>query len=171
MKSKARKTIVRVGALTAALAVFCTTGVMARTRSAELHLVASVKADCSIDAPTSLDLGTYVSNQDRPLKTQSKMLLIACTKGTPDVRVALSEGRHFMNGHRHLRGPAPGHRKIEYEIYVGPLYKEVWNTVHTVTYKAKNDKPFALTLYGKVFKNQKVPPGEYHDHLVATVEF
>jgi spore coat protein U-like protein len=163
--------IVRAGALTAALAVFCTAGAMARSRSAELHLVASVKADCSIDAPASLDLGTYVSGQNQPLKTQSKLLMIACTKGAPDVHVILSEGRHFLDGHRHLRGPAPGNRKIEYEIYVGPKYKEVWNPVHPVTYKPKSDKPFALTLYGKVFKNQKVPPGEYHDHLIATVEF
>lgn len=66
---------VKLGALTMALALLCGNGAMARSRSAELHLTAFVKADCSLTALGNLDLGTYESGQKKALNVEATPVL------------------------------------------------------------------------------------------------
>lgn len=119
----------------------------------------------------ALNFGTYgaANIRGRALKAADKVLSIACTKGSPGVRIALSNGRHFTNGKRHMHDS--NKVRIAYQIYTSRTHKTVWNELNTVSYSPTSDAPTEIKMFGKIPGGQHVESGEYHDTVVATVDF
>lgn len=158
-------------ALAVILVIALTAPALARSQSAQLTVSTSVMANCRIAAPFALNFGTYhESNTDgKPIRKREKVLLIACTKGAMGVDVGLSHGRHWEHKERHMTGPH--HERVAYQIYTSAKHKTVWDESHTVKYVPRTDQPTYITMFGEVFGKQNPRAGEYHDTLVATVNF
>jgi spore coat protein U-like protein len=149
----------------------CSGVVLAKSRTASVGVSAKVSANCLVNSPLALDLGTYGSaNVDgKALVNKGRVLSIACTRGSAGVRIALNNGSHFSNSQRHVLGPKK--KKVAYQIYTSDSHKTVWNSTNTVAYTTKSDAATAISLYSKVPGGQKPPPGQYSDTLTATVDF
>jgi len=143
----------------------------AKTLTTSIGVTASVSANCRVNSPVALSLGTYGSSNagGKALAGNGKVLSIACTKGTAGVRIALNNGTHFSNSKRHVLGP--NSKKVSYQIYTNSGLTTVWNSKNTVAYTPKSDVATAIEMYSKVPGGQKPPPGQYSDTLTATVDF
>jgi spore coat protein U-like protein len=149
----------------------CTVGAFAKSRTAAVGVSAKVSADCVVNSPLALDLGTYgaANVKGKALVSNGRVLSIACTRGAAGVRIALNNGTHFSNANRHVLGPKS--KKVAYQIYTTKSLKTVWNATNTVAYAPKSDDATAIALYSKVPGGQKPPAGQYSDTLTATVDF
>jgi spore coat protein U-like protein len=161
------KYLVLLGALMLAL----TCASREATNSATMRLSAQVRANCVVRSPLGLDFGTYDPHaKGAAPEAVANALSIACTKGTPGIRVALDGGESFADSHRNLRDDA--NHTIAYEIYTGPDHATVWNMIATVAYLPTTGQPTAIPLYGRVLAvNAKPEPGHYVDTLLAMVNF
>ena len=149
----------------------CTGAAFATSRTASVGVSAKVSANCQVNSPLALDLGTYGSRNvnGKALVGKSRVLSIACTRGSAGVRIALNNGTHFSNSKRHVLGPKS--KKVAYQIYTTASRKTVWNSTKTVAYTARSNAATAIALYSKVPGGQKPPAGQYSDTLTATVDF
>lgn len=149
----------------------CSGSAWAKTRTAPVGVTASVTANCRLNSPVALALGTYGSSNagGKALVGNGKVLSISCTKNAPAVRIALNNGTHFSNSKRHVAGP--NSKKVAYQIYTGSNLKTVWNSSNTVAYTPRSSAATSISMYSKVPGGQKPPPGQYSDTLTATVNF
>ena len=149
----------------------CSGGALAGTRTTSVTISANVSANCRVNSPLALDLGTYGSANVKgtALVGKGRVLSIACTRGSAGVRIALNNGTHFSNSKRHVLGPQS--KKVAYQIYTTANLTTVWNSANTVAYSPKSSNATAIALYSKVPGGQKPPAGQYSDTLTATVDF
>jgi spore coat protein U-like protein len=149
----------------------CSAGASANSRTASVGVSAKVSANCVVNAPLALDLGTYGSSNvnGKALIGKGRVLSIACTRGSTGVRIALNNGTHFSNSKRHVLGPKS--KKVAYQIYTTDTLNTVWNSTNTVGYAPKSSAATTIALYSKVQGGQNPPPGQYSDTLTATVNF
>lgn len=141
------------------------------TNSTTFDVSAQVRANCVVRSPLGLDFGTYDPHaKGSPPETVVNALSIACTKGSPGIRVALDGGESYADSHRNLHDDT--HHRIGYEIYTGPDHATVWNMINTVAYVPATSQPTAIALYGRVLTPTSKPePGHYVDTLLAMVNF
>jgi spore coat protein U-like protein len=151
--------------------VVCSGGASAKTRTASISVTANVAANCLVNSPLALDLGTYgaANVKGKALVGKGRVLSIACTRGSAGVRIALNNGTHFSNANRHVLGPKS--KKVAYQIYTTKGLATIWNATNTVAYTPKSSAATTISLYSKVPGGQKPPPGQYSDTLTATVDF
>ena len=155
----------------AALMLALTCASREATNSTTLELSAQVRANCVVRSPLGIDFGTYDPHaRGSAPEAVANALSIACTKGSPGVRVALDGGESYADSHRNLRDDA--NHTIGYEIYTGPDHATVWNMIQTVAYVPVTSQPTAIPLYGRVLPQPAKPePGHYVDTLLAMVNF
>ncbi len=141
------------------------------TNSTIFEVSAQVRANCVVRSPLGLDFGTYDPRaRGSAPEAVANALSIACTKGSPGIRVALDGGESYSDSHRNLRDDA--NHMIGYEIYTGPDHATVWNMIQTVGYVAATSQSTAIPLYGRVLPLATKPePGHYADTLLAMVNF
>lgn len=161
----------RAALLAVLLLAVCSGGVSAKTRTTSVSVSAKVSANCLVNSPLALDLGTYGAKNvnGKALLGKGRVLSIACTRGTPGVRIALNNGTHFSNSKRHVLGPKS--KKVAYQIYTTNNLTTVWNSANTVGYTPTSSAATTIALYSKVPGGQNPPPGQYSDTLTATVNF
>ncbi len=148
---------------------------LAGTATANLSVTADVSANCTIST-TALSFGSY-----DPIVTHKSTDLLGtgtvtttCTNGA-SVTVTLDQGSNPAAGSTDdvpLRQMANGSNKLAYFLYSDSGRTTVWgNTSGTGKSDTGTGEASALTIYGKVPKDQNVAAGSYSDTVIATVTF
>ena len=151
---------------------------------ASLSVSADINASCTIST-TDLSFGTYdaiVANASQDL-TATATISTTCTSGATSV-VTMGGGDHpsFSRG----RGPGSGTIRnmanegstsyLRYEIYADASHTIVWNysqvSMSSVASVTGTGASQDMTVYGKVFKNQKdAAAGSYADTVTIGVNY
>jgi len=142
-----------------------------------LAVSASVGASCTIST-TDLSFGTYdgiVAHASQDL-TETATMSATCTTGSIVV-ITMGAGHHghYLPPSRHMKNEG-SNSYLKYEIYADAGHTFVWNydktRMRTVTEVVGNGAPQNMTIYGKVFKNQKdAEAGSYTDTITIGVHY
>ena len=145
--------------------------------TANLAVSASVGASCTIST-TDLSFGTYdgiVAHASQDL-TETATMSATCTTGSIVV-ITMGAGHHghYLPPSRHMKNEG-SNSYLKYEIYADAGHTFVWNydktRMRTVTEVVGNGAPQNMTIYGKVFKNQKdAEAGSYTDTITIGVHY
>jgi spore coat protein U-like protein len=99
-----------------------------------------------------------------------------CTTGSIVV-ITMGAGHHghYLPSSRHMKNEG-SNSYLKYEIYADAGHTFVWNydqtRMRTVTEVVGNGAPQEMTVYGKVFKNQKdAVAGSYTDTVTIGVNY
>ena len=144
-----------------------------------LAVSASVAASCNIST-TDLDFGTYdgiVAHASQDL-TKTATISATCTSGSIVV-ITMGAGHHghYLAPSRHMKNEG-SNSYLKYEIYADASHTIVWNysqvsmsSVASVTGTGTGASQ-DMTVYGKVFKNQKdAAAGSYTDTVTLVVNY
>ncbi len=142
-----------------------------------LAVSANVAASCNIST-TDLDFGTYdgiVAHASQDL-TKTATMSATCTSGSIVV-ITMGAGHHghYLAPSRHMKNKE-SNSYLKYEIYADPGHTFVWNydktRMRAVTEVVGNGAPQNMTIYGKVFQNQKgAVAGSYTDTVTIGVHY
>ena len=145
--------------------------------TANLTVSASVGTSCTISS-TDLSFGTYdgiVAHASQDL-TETATVSATCTTGSIVV-ITMGAGHHghYLPSSRHMKNEG-SNSYLKYEIYADAGHTFVWNydqtRMRTVTEVVGNGAPQEMTVYGKVFKNQKdAAAGSYTDTVTIGVHY
>jgi spore coat protein U-like protein len=145
--------------------------------TANLTVSASVGTSCTISS-TDLSFGTYdgiVAHASQDL-TETATMSATCTTGSSAV-ITMGAGHHghYLPPSRHMKNEG-SNSYLKYEIYADAGHTFVWNydktRMRTVTEVVGNGAPQNMTIYGKVFKNQKdAEAGSYTDTVTIGVHY
>jgi spore coat protein U-like protein len=145
--------------------------------TANLTVSASVGTSCTISS-TDLSFGTYdgiVAHASQDL-TETATITTTCTTGSSAV-ITMGAGHHghYLPPSRHMKNEE-SNSYLKYEIYADAGHTFVWNydqtRMRTVTEVVGNGAPQEMTIYGKVFKNQKdAAAGSYTDTVTIGVNY
>jgi spore coat protein U-like protein len=145
--------------------------------TANLTVSASVGTSCTISS-TDLSFGTYdgiVAHASQDL-TETATITTTCTTGSSAV-ITMGAGHHghYLPPSRHMKNEE-SNSYLKYEIYADAGHTFVWNydqtRMRTVTEVVGNGAPQEMTIYGKVFKNQKdAAAGSYTDTVTIGVHY
>ena len=144
-----------------------------------LAVSASVGASCTIST-TDLSFGTYdgiVAHASQDL-TETATITTNCTTGSIVV-ITMGGGQYgAWNRRSRIRQMKNegSNSYLKYEIYADAGHTFVWNydktRMRTVTEVVGNGAPQNMTIYGKVFKNQKdAEAGSYTDTITIGVHY
>ena len=147
--------------------------------TANLAVSASVGASCTIST-TDLSFGTYdgiVAHASQDL-TETATITTNCTTGSIVV-ITMGGGQYgAWNRRSRIRQMKNegSNSYLKYEIYADAGHTFVWNydktRMRTVTEVVGNGAPQNMTIYGKVFKNQKdAEAGSYTDTITIGVHY
>ena len=145
--------------------------------TANLDVSASVSTSCTISS-TDLSFGTYdgiVAHASQDL-TETATITTTCTTGSSAV-ITMGAGHHghYLPPSRHMKNEE-SNSYLKYEIYADAGHTFVWDydqtRMRTVTEVVGNGAPQEMTIYGKVFKNQKdAAAGSYTDTVTIGVHY
>jgi spore coat protein U-like protein len=145
--------------------------------TANLTVSASVGTSCTISS-TDLSFGTYdgiVAHASQDL-TETATITTTCTTGSSAV-ITMGAGHHghYLPPSRHMKNEE-SNSYLKYEIYADAGHTFVWDydqtRMRTVTEVVGNGAPQEMTIYGKVFKNQKdAAAGSYTDTVTIGVHY
>ena len=145
--------------------------------AANLTVSADINASCTIST-TDLSFGTYdgiVAHASQDL-TETATMSATCTTGSIAV-ITMGAGHHghYLPPSRHMKNEE-SNSYLKYEIYADAGHTFVWNydptRMRTVTEVVGNGAPQNMTIYGKVFKNQKdAAAGSYTDTVTIGVHY
>ena len=147
--------------------------------TANLTVSASVGTSCTISS-TDLSFGTYdgiVAHASQDL-TETATISTTCTTGSIVV-ITMGGGQYgAWNRRSRIRQMKNegSNSYLKYEIYADAGHTFVWNydktRMRTVTEVVGNGAPQNMTIYGKVFKNQKdAEAGNYTDTVTIGVHY
>ena len=162
-------------------AIAISTAVLTLTAYADatgnLAVSASVSASCNIST-TDLSFGTYdgiVAHASQDL-TETATMSATCTTGSIAV-ITMGAGHHghYLPPSRHMKNEE-SNSYLKYEIYADADRTFVWSwdrfrmsSVASVTGTGADQE---MTVYGKVFKNQKdAAAGSYTDTVTIGVNY
>ena len=156
--------------------------VYAFTTTADMNVSADINASC-IMSSTDLDFGDYDAtgvNVTADL-TATATISTTCTSGTNGV-ISMSGGSHVLycessKCHRQMAN-IDASNFLRYNIYTqeNGTWKHVWSDnparVREVAHVMGAGVPRNLTVYGRIFKNQKtVAAGSYADKVNITLTY
>ena len=184
MKTKLNQSKLKLAIVSAMLLGTAGITAPAYALDASLSVSADINASCTIST-TDLSFGTYdaiVANASQDL-TETATISTTCTSGATSV-VTMGGGDHpsFSRG----RGPGSGTIRnmanegstsyLRYEIYADASHTIVWNysqvSMSSVASVTGTGASQDMTVYGKVFKNQKdAAAGSYADTVTIGVNY
>jgi len=155
----------------ATLTVVSSGAALADSKYDTFTVKASVVAKCTIDTTAaSIDFGSYdaFSTTDYAV---SSTVSIACTKGAPDLTLALSGGaKPTTIGGATMNQMSGASDLLAYGLYQDSDHTTPWHgTSRKIASATKNAVPY--TIYGVVPKGQNVSVGDYSDTVTATINF
>ena len=70
----------------------------------------------------------------------------------------------------------PQGTELDYNLYLDATRRSIWGsgqgyTEAYVDSKPPKDTPVTVVVYGRIFRNQDVPAGQYSDVVIATIHF
>ena len=146
---------------------------------ASLSVSADINASCTIST-TDLSFSAYdaiVANASQDL-TETATISTNCTTGSIGI-ITMGGGQYgAWNRRSRIRQMKNegSNSYLKYEIYADAGHTFVWNydqtRMRTVTEVVGNGAPQEMTIYGKVFKNQKdAAAGSYTDTVTIGVNY
>ena len=127
---------------------------------------ARVANTCVLNMATDLDFGT-VSQLDRPRDASSHIQLRCATDASWSM--TLDNGLNAANGQRRM---ASNGDFLPYQLYMDPALLIPWgDTIPTGAADTGENEDVSLTVYGRVFPQPAVVPGQYSDTITVTLTF
>ena len=151
-----------LGVLTASL---LTAGPASAERQDHFTVRVHVVEECQIVAQ-DLNFGIV---EPPEAKTGNTVLNLHCTPGT-SADVTLGDGASGNARRRYMQGPA----ELEYQLYRDAALRDPIDEVGaTFVVKGRDNdgQVIPLRVYGEIPAGQQVPPGEYVDLILVTVQF
>jgi spore coat protein U domain-containing protein, fimbrial subunit CupE1/2/3/6 len=126
---------------------------------------------CSIET-RPLSFGTYDPLSDRAADATGQIIYV-CSKNK-NISIALSEGSSNSFDPREMLGP--GGQSLRYNIYLDATRQTIWGNGRSYTevyvdLKPPRDTPVIVATYGRIFRGQEAPAGQYTDTITATINF
>ena len=151
--------------LTAALALGAAALVAApalaqQTDTDTLSLNVVVQNSCSITG-TTINFGTYTSNQPNPLDAEGTLAYQDCPA---DATVTLSGGEYGSVNDRRLIN---GSNTLMYQLYQDAGRVTAWTGAVTVPELGSG----SMIVYARIGNQQMVQPGPYQDSIQITISF
>jgi len=138
-------------------------------------LPVSAGAACNVVAP-DLSFGPYDPLAATASVTTSGTIVVFCNSSPPPtvtvtIGPSVTSGAFFPRRMRHAAGPDV----LDYNLYVDPAAAVVWGDgrpgTGVRTDRVFGNKPWILTIYGRMPPGQDVSPGRYADSLSISVMF
>ncbi len=133
-----------------------------------------VLAACMVSAP-NVSFGLYDGLSGAPATT-SAVAVVTCNQAPPPT-VALAIGPSSVSGSffpRRMR-QSGGTDTLSYNFYTDPGLTRIWGdgTGGTAVQSARvfKNKPWSVTLYGRIPAGQDVSVGSYSDAITLTINF
>jgi spore coat protein U-like protein len=122
--------------------------------------------NCSIQFG-SINFGSFSTLSTQPIDS-STVISGHCT-GPTTLHLTLGTG----NGAAFDRHLAHGQHKLRYNLYLDAPRSQVWGdgTRGTQAQLVRVQGNFSFPVFARIFPNQEIPAGAYHDDLVITVDF
>ena len=173
--------------LASVLSLFAVTGlfsartVEAGSSTSSLSISATVVANCTITTSSAIAFGNYdpvAANAATPLDATGT-LSVACTKGSPGVKIALATGTNPSGGSTctaPARNMNNGANLLAYALYQDSGRTQTWGcdtsaSGNAVSYNPASKAAVAMTVYARIPAGQDIPAGAYADTVVATISF
>ncbi len=131
----------------------------------------TAEQSCTIST-RSMNFGNYDPLADANVDGTTS-IIYTCTKNK-DIRIGLTEGSNHSFDPRAMVGP--NGVTLEYNLYLDATRRSIWGSGqgYTEAYfdsKPPRDTPVTVVVYGRIFRNQDVPAGEYADMVLASIHF
>jgi spore coat protein U-like protein len=144
--------------------VLCLTSNAARGQTADLNVVATVEASCTLNGGT-LDFGAYRSEESKAARTR---ISYRCPEGM-EISLTLSPGRQPEGRERAMLRDG-GDDVLRYQLYQDAGRSQVWGDQgDALTIPSTADGDAAVDVFGEIESGQAVPPGTYRDTVVITL--
>ena len=151
----------------------------AASTNTTFQVQATVIANCTISA-VNLNFGNYdpisanaAAGSDLYGNTT---VTVACTKGAPNVWIGLDAGANSASAVGTTRAMASAGNFLNYDLYLAnpnPAPGAVWGNTQATgkSYVAASKAATAITVFGRVPKNQDAAVGTYTDTITATINY
>jgi spore coat protein U-like protein len=136
----------------------------ARGQTADLNVVATVEASCTLRGGT-LDFGSYRTEED---KTAQATISYMCPEGM-EIGLTLSQGRQPQGQERAMMRD-DGREVLHHQLYQDAARSQVWGDQgDALTISSTADGDATVDVYGEIGAGQSVPPGTYRDTVLITL--
>ena len=156
-------------------AAFFSAEAFAGTATGTLTVSATVSSSCAVSSGGgTLSFGAYdpVNANANTALTQSGTFQVQCTNGTT-ATILLGQGSNPSSGSTDalpLRNMTNGNSTLQYQLYTTAGRTVVWDNAIGVSQLATGMAQ-TITVYGSVLAGQNVPPGNYTDVVVISVNY
>jgi spore coat protein U-like protein len=150
------------GPLLAGLALY--TAGAARGQTADLNVVATVEASCTLNGGT-LDFGAYRSEEGA---TGRARISYRCPEGM-EISLAMGPGRQ-ADGRARAMVRDGGDEVLRYQLYQDAGRRQVWGDQgDALIIRSTDDGESGVDVFGAIEAAQEVPPGTYRDTVLITL--
>jgi spore coat protein U-like protein len=136
----------------------------ARGQTADLNVVATVEASCTLNGGT-LDFGAYRSEEGA---TGRARISYRCPEGM-EISLALGPGRQ-ADGRARAMVRDGGDEVLRYQLYQDAGRRQIWGDQGDArTIPTTEDGESGVDVFGAIEAGQQVPPGTYRDTVLITL--
>jgi spore coat protein U-like protein len=136
----------------------------ARGQTADLNVVATVEASCTLNGGT-LDFGPYRSEESKQARTS---ISYRCPEGM-EISLSMGPGREADGPARAMQRDG-GDGALRYQLYQDAGRSQVWGDQgDALTIPSTDDGETSVDVFGVIEAGQEVPPGTYRDTVVITL--
>lgn len=164
--ARRRRIGIAAAVLVANWACAWTVAAQTQTATGTLTVTATVESSCSISGGT-LAFGAYGSGQSTDLDGQGQINYTNCPAGT--LTFDLDNGQNANGTQRRMKS---GNNFLQYEIF-----RNAGRTIRWGSGSEANAQQLlqagngSVPVYGRIPRNQAVPPGSYSDTITITLRF
>jgi spore coat protein U-like protein len=136
----------------------------ARGQTADLNVVATVEASCTLNGGT-LDFGPYRSEESKTARTS---ISYRCPEGM-EISLSMGSGREADGRARAMQRDG-GDGALRYQLYQDAGRSQVWGDQgDALTIPSTDDGETSVDVFGVIPAGQEAPPGTYRDTVVITL--
>jgi spore coat protein U-like protein len=136
----------------------------ARGQTADLNVVATVEASCTLDGGT-LDFGPYRSEEGKEARAS---ISYRCPEGM-EISLSLGPGRE-PDGRARAMQRDGGDGALRYQLYQDARRSQVWGDQgDALTIPSTEDGEASVDVFGVIPPGQEAPPGTYRDTVLITL--
>jgi spore coat protein U-like protein len=144
--------------------VLCTLSGAARGQTADLNVVATVEASCTLNGGT-LNFGAYRSDESSTAQTT---ISYDCPAGM-EISLTLSPGRQSQGQERAMLRD-DGDELLPYQLYQDSDRSQIWgDQSDALTIEPTVQGGDTVPVFGRIEAGQDVPPGTYRDTVLITL--
>jgi spore coat protein U-like protein len=130
------------------------------TCTGNLNVTAEVIPVCVVKSSTLI-----LQGQGKCSVTGMCSFDIICTNGS-NADILLNKGEHCAYSGDKTRALQYDKTYVSYDLYSDAACQNIWDENYTLHYSSKSGVPYAMTIYAKVFLDDKTRPGIYKDRVM-----